>query len=326
MATIKDVARAAGVSISTVSKYLNGGNVRPEYAEPIRQAIAQLDFRVNPCARNLKSPRNRSIGVLLPSMKVSFFGTIVSALDKTLRDSGYHTTICCYDCDHGLERNYLSFLLSNGIDGLIYMPEDLSAEEYYELTQKCNIPVVQVDRIIQGVQTDAVLVDNTASSYAAVSHLIAQGHRRIALITGHTSIFTAKERLVGYLRALADNKIPYDDSLVFSGDYSFTTGYQNFRLMMELSDPPTAIFCVNDDITMGVIAADRDHQNRGGKPMCIFGYDCVEVCNLMRPAIPVVQQPEAEIGRMAGSYLLERLSGYDGPPRISRLRCNIINK
>ena len=320
MATIKDVARTAGVSISTVSKYINGGNVRPEYAEPIRQAIAQLEYRVNPCARNLKSSRSRSIGVLLPTMKVSFFGTIVSSLDKILRSSGYHTVICCYDSNHGLERNYLTFLLGNGIDGLVYMPEDLSTEEYYELTNKCSIPVVQVDRIIQGVETDSVLTDNTASSYAAVTHLIAQGHRRIALITGHSSIFTAKERLVGYLRALADNQIPYDDSLVASGDYSFSTGYQYFQAFLELPDPPTAIFCVNDDITMGVIAADRDNQNRGGKPIAIFGYDCVEVCNLMTPPIPVVQQPEMEIGRTAGTYLLERLSGYDGPPRISRLR------
>lgn len=324
MATIKDVARTAGVSISTVSKYMNGGNVRPEYAEPIRQAISQLEYRVNPCARNLKSPRQRSVGVLLPTMKVAFFGTIVTALDKLLRGSGYHTIICCYDSDHGLERQYLSFLLSNGIDGLIYVPEDLSAEEYEELTQKCNIPVVQVDRFIQGVQTDIVLTDNTASSYEATSHLIAQGHRRIGLIIGSTIITTSKERLVGYLRALSDHGIPYDDSLVCSGDYLFSNGYQRFNDLTALSDPPTAILAGNNDITIGVIAADRDNQNRGCAPMTVFGYDCVEVCNLMRPRIPVVQQPETEIGRIAAEYLLDRLSGYDGEPRISRLKSTLI--
>lgn len=324
MATIKDVAHAAGVSISTVSKYMNGGNVRPEYAEPIRQAIAQLDYRVNPCARNLKSPRQRSVGVLLPTMKIAFFGTIVSALDKVLRDSGYHTIICCYDSDHGLERHYLSFLLANGIDGLIYSPEDLSAEEYEELTHKCNIPVVQVDRFIQGVQTDAVLVDNATLTYNAASHLIAQGHRRIGMIIGSTVITTSKERLVGYLRALADHHIPYDDSLVCSGDYVFSTGYQSFQTLFDLPNPPTAIIGGNNDITIGVIAADRDNQNRGGKPTTIFGFDCVEVCNIMRPRIPVVQQPEAEIGRTAALYLLDRLSGYDGAPRISRLNGTLI--
>ena len=324
MATIKDVARAAGVSISTVSKYLNGGNVRPEYAEPVRKAIAQLGFRANPYARSLRTTRSRSIGVLLPTLKVAFFGNIVSALDRTLRAGGYHTTICCYDTDHGLERDYLSFLLSNGIDGLVYMPEHLSVEEYNELTQKSSIPVVQVDRIIQGVQTDAVLADNAESVYAAMTHLIKLGHRRIALITGHNYIFTAKERMVGYLRALSDHNIPYDDTLVFSGDYAFTTGHQSFHSMVALPDPPTAICCVNDDITVGVITAIKEYEGQGGIGMDVFGYDCVDVCRIMSPAVPVVQQPEAEIGRLAGTYLMERLGGFDGPPRVSRLQNTII--
>lgn len=324
MATIKDVARLAGVSISTVSKYLNGGNVRPEFAEPVRQAIAKLEYRANPYARSLRTTRSRSIGVLLPTLKVSFFGNIVSALDRTLRAGGYHTVISCYESDHGLERDYLSFLLSNGIDGLVYMPEDLSAEEYHELTQKNSMPVVQVDRTIQGIQTDAVLADNSESVYTAVSHFIEQGHRRIALITGHTYIFTAKERLVGYLRALSDHKIPYDDALVFSGDYHFATGYQSFQAMTALEDPPTAVCCVNDDITVGVIAAAKEYSAANHKPIAVFGYDCVDVCSIMSPSIPVVHQAEAEIGRLAGTYLMERLAGFDGPPRVSRLQNTII--
>lgn len=324
MATIKDVAQAAGVSISTVSKYLNGGHVRPENLEPIRKAITELGYHANPYARSLRTTPSRSVGILLPTLKLSFFGNIIAALDKTLRTGGYHTTICCYDSDHGLERDYLRFLLSNGIDGLVYMPEDLSAEEFDELTKKCRIPVVQVDRMIQGVQTDAVLVDNTSSAYTAVSHLIKQGHRRIALITGHTYIFTAKERLVGYLRALSDHGIAYDDTLVFSGDYHFSNGYQSFQAMMAMPDPPTAVFCVNNDITVGVIAAAREFQNQSGRPIAIFGYDCVDICSLMSPSIPVVQQPENEIGQLAGAYLMERLNGYDGSPRLSRLASTLI--
>ena len=324
MATIKDVARMAGVSISTVSKYLNGGNVRPEYAEPVRKAIAELDYHANPYARNLRAAPSRSIGVLLPTLTVSFFGHIISALDRTLRAGGYHTVICCYETDHGLERDYLSFLLNNGIDGLVYMPDYLSAEEYLELTEKSSIPVVQVDRIIQGVQTDAVLSDNTDSTYKAVTHFIAKGHRRIALITGPTHAFTARERLVGYLRALSDHSIPYDDALVFSGGFNFTNGYQSFQKLMTLPDPPTAACCVNDDITVGVIAAGQEYRNQSTKSVDIFGYDCVDVCSLMSPAIPVVHQPEEEIGQLAGTYLMERLEGYNGPPRISRLHSTII--
>ena len=189
MATIKDVARMAGVSISTVSKYLNGGNVRPENLEPIRSAIAALDYRANPFARCLKAQRSRSIGILLPNMAAPFFGTMVMALDTILREHGYHSMICCYGSSHGLERDYFRFLLSTGVDGMVYVPEDLSAEEFRELTAQRPIPVVQVDRAIQGVETDAVLV-NTAIAVAHDPVAMARAFRlateagRMAYIAG----------------------------------------------------------------------------------------------------------------------------------------------
>ena len=197
MATIKDVARMAGVSVSTVSKYINGGNVLPEKAEPICRAIAALEYRVNPFARGLKAQRNRSIGILLPDMAAPFYGSVVTALDKTLRENGYHVLISCYSSNHGLERDNLQFLISNGIDGLLYIPEDLTAEEFHELTANRSIPIVQVDRRIENVVSDAVLVNNTEAVYQAVSRLLQKGHRRIASITGPKYVLTAKERQIG---------------------------------------------------------------------------------------------------------------------------------
>lgn len=325
MATIKDVAKLAGVSISTVSKYLNGGNIRPENLEPIRSAIAQLDYRANPFARGLKANRSRSIGILLPTMTAPFFGTMVTALDKVLREHGYHSMICCYGSNHGLERDYLSFLLTTGIDGLVYAPEDLSADEYYELIAQRPVPVVQVDRVIQGVATDAVLVNNTETVYKAVSTLLEKGHRRTAIITGPKSVFTAKERLVGYLRALSDHDISYDDALVHSGDLIFATGYTGFSRLMQIPNPPTAIVCTNYDITMGVITAAQERGIRLPEDIDLFGFDSVEVCSLMTPSLPVAQQPENEIGQTAAAYLMERLNGYEGGPRQSRLENRLVN-
>lgn len=325
MATIKDVAKLAGVSISTVSKYLNGGNIRPENLEPIRSAIAQLDYRANPFARGLKANRSRSIGILLPTMTAPFFGTMVTALDKVLREHGYHSMICCYGSNHGLERDYFSFLLTTGIDGLVYAPEDLSADEYYELIAQRPVPVVQVDRVIQGVATDAVLVNNTETVYKAVSTLLEKGHRRTAIITGPKSVFTAKERLVGYLRALSDHDISYDDALVHSGDLIFATGYTGFSRLMQIPNPPTAIVCTNYDITMGVITAAQERGIRLPEDIDLFGFDSVEVCSLMTPPLPVAQQPENEIGQTAAAYLMERLNGYEGGPRQSRLENRLVN-
>lgn len=326
MATIKDVARRAGVSMSTVSKYINGGNIREENIAAIREAIAALDYRVNPFARSLKAQRNRSIGILLPNMTAPFYGTVVTALDKALRERGYHSLISCYGSDHGLERDNLHFLITNGIDGLIYVPEDLSADEFYEMTSKCGIPVVQIDRVIQGVSSDAVLVDNPDAVYHGVSRLIEEGHRRIAIISGPKSVFTAKERQIGYLRALSDHGILYDDALVISGQNEFATGYLGCKTLMQLDERPTAIFATNYDITIGLITAAREQGLRIPEDIDIFGFDCVEICTMMKPSVPVVHQPEQEIGLTAATYLIQRLEGYSGEPRTTRLKCSFIRE
>ena len=323
MATIKDVARLAGVSVSTISKYLNGGNVLEENAEAIRKAIAELDYRVNPFARSLKTQKSRSIGVLLPEMTPPFFGSVVISLDRTLREHGYHTLISCYSSSYGLERENLQFLMSNGIDGLIYAPEDISAEEFYDLTANCSIPTVQIDRMIQGVSSDTVLVDNAEAAYNAVTHLLNRGHRRIATITGPKSVYSAKERLVGYLRALSDHGILYDDSLVISGPYEFGTGYRALDTLLNLPDPPTAIFITNYDFTIGLVTAAREKGIAIPEQLDIFGFDCVEICTMMNPPLPVVQQPESEIGRIAAEYMIQRLEGYKGDPRITKLNCKL---
>ena len=324
MATIKDVARLAGVSISTISKYINGGNVRSENAEAIRHAIQTLDYRVNPFARSLKTQRSRSIGVLLPDMTAPFFGSVVTALDKVLREHGYHCLISCYSSNHGLERDNLQFLISTGIDGLIYAPEDISSDEFFELTANCCIPVVQIDRMIQGVSGDTVLVDNADAVYNAISHLAQRGHKRIAMITGPKSVFSAKERQVGYLRALSDHGILFDNDLFISDDNTFATGYHGFHKLYQLNDRPTAIMTTNYDITIGLVTAIRELGIRIPDDIDIFGFDCVDVCTMMKPPLPVVYQPEQEIGQIAAEYIIQRLNGFDGDARITRLNCKII--
>lgn len=323
MTTIKDVARRAGVAVSTVSKYINGGNVQKENAQAIRNAIEELDYRVNPFARNLKSQRSRSIGILIPDMTAPFYGNVITAMDKIFREHGYHTLVSCYGANHGLERDNLQFLISNGIDGLVYASEDLSADEFYELTANHSIPMVQIDRVIQGVTSDAVLVDNADAVYTAVSTLIAKGHRRIGLIAGPKSVFTAKERQVGYLRALSDHGILYDDELVISDQNVFATGYRGCEALLQLEERPTAIVTTNYDITIGLFTAVRDQGLRIPDDIDIFGFDCVNVCTMMKPPLPVVYQPEQEIGQLAAGFLIERLNGYTGDTRVTRLKCNI---
>lgn len=321
MATIKDVAHMAGVSIATVSKYMNGGNVRAENMEAISRAVEALDYRVNPFARSLKTQRSRFIGILIPDITTPFFGCVLTALEKVLREHGYHSIISCYSADHGLERDNLRFLISTGIDGLVYVPEDVTADEFYELTSNSNIPVVQIDRMIPGVNSDTVLVNNTEAAYQAVSQLVDKGHSRVAMISGPKSVLTAKERQIGYLKAISDHDMLYDDSLMISEQNEFATGYRGCVRLMGQENPPTAIFATNYNITMGCITAARERGLRIPEDVDVFGFDCVEICTMMKPPLPVVYQPEQEIGQVAAEYLIQRLNGFEGDPRITRLNC-----
>ncbi len=324
MATIKDVAKTAGVSLATVSKYINGGTLREENAQAVAAAIAKLNYHANPFARNLKAQHSRSIGILLPDLTAPFFGSVVTNLDKTLRENGFHTLISCYGSNHGLERENLQFLLSSGIEGLVYIPEDLSANEFLELTAAHNIPIVQVDRLILGTESDAVLVNNSDAVYDAVNALIKKGHQRIATIAGPKSVYTAKERHIGYLKALSDHDILYDDAMSISGDNTFATGYLGFETLMALPQPPTAVFTSNYDITMGLLTAARERGLQIPEDLDIFGFDCVHICSMMKPPLPVVHQPEAEIGVTAANLLIDRLSGYSGAPRVVQLPCKLV--
>ena len=324
MATIKDVARMANVSVSTVSKYINGGNVRGANAQAIAEAIESLGFRANPFARGLKAQRNRSIGVLLPDMSVPFFGNVLNALERTLREHGYPVLISCYGSDHGRERDNLHFLLSNGIDGLVYFPEDISATEFYELSANFNIPVVQVDRCIQGLKSDTVLVNNSDAAYAAVKNLISHGHRRVGIISGPKTVLTAKQRQIGYLRALSDHGIVYDDALMILGPNEFATGYLGFEALMCLQDPPTAVFTTNYNLTMGLVTAAREQGLKVPEELDVFGFDCADICSMLKPPLPVVHQPEQEMGRLAATYLIDRLEGYDGENRVTELKCRVL--
>lgn len=321
MATIKDVAQLAGVSVSTVSKLLNGGNVLEENAKAIRKAIEELDYRVNPFARSLKTQKTRTIGVLIPEMTAPFFGNVIRSLDQVLREHGYHTLVSCYSSSYGLERENLHFLINNGIDGLIYAPENVTAEEFYDLIANTSIPMVQIDRRILGVNSDTVLVNNADAAYIAVTHLLNRGHRRIATITGPKGVYSAMERLVGYLRALSDHGILYDDNLVISDQYKFATGYKALDTLLQLPDPPTAIFTTSYDLTIGLVTALRERGMNISKDLEIIGFDCMEICTIMNPPLPVVYQPESEIGKVAADFMIQRLDGYIGAPRVTKLKC-----
>lgn len=323
MATIKDVAGYTGLSVATISKFLNGGTVKERNRALIVKAIEELDYQVNPFARSLKTRKSYTVGVLLPSVTAPFFGNILTAMDICFREKGYNLVISSYESDPHLERWKLESFVNNGIDGLVYMPENMDKKSYNELLGSRNMPVVLVDRLIPDVNVDAVVVNNSTAVYSAAEVLIEKGHRRIGFIVGPLNVFTAQERCTGLERVCSDYGIEIDPQLRKTGAYTVSEGYRMFNELMNMQDPPTAVISTNHDLTIGAITAANERGIALPQDVEFFGYDCTEVCRLMNPPLCTVEQPEHEIGTTAAQYLLDRLEGNQEPPRLTRLKAQL---
>lgn len=321
MSTIKDVARRTGLSLSTISKYLNGGNVREENRLAIDAAVAELGYSVNVFARSLKANRSMTVGILLPTISSPFFGRVVASMEAVLRGSGYECFVCSYDFDREQELDKLDFLARYHVDGLVYVPENVSAEELR--ARVGAIPVVLIDRSLQDASYDTVVVDNLNAVYMAVEHLIGRGHRRIGLIAGPQSISTARERTVGYRRVLEDYRLPVDESLIAVGNYDLESGSRLFGALLDMPQPPTAVFVTNYDMTLGAIMAAHERGIALPEQMDFIGYDNVDLCSVVSPRLEIVEQPMDEMGLRAAELLLSRLAADHSPAKLLRLKARL---
>ena len=323
MSTIKDVARRTGLSLSTISKYLNGGTVREENRLAIDAAVAELGYSVNVFARSLKANRSMTIGVLLPTISSPFFGRVVAAMEPVLRRSGYECFVCSYDFDREQELKKLEFLARYHVDGIVYVPENVTAGEVR--ARVGAIPVVLIDRSLDQADYDTVVVDNLNAVYMAIELLIGRGHRRIGLIAGPQTISTARERTVGYRRVLEDYRLPVDESLILAGNYDLESGSRLFRALLDMPQPPTAVFVTNYDMTLGAIMAAHERGVALPAQMDFIGYDNVDLCSIVTPRLDIVEQPMDEMGRRAAELLIARMSGSDQPARLLRLKARLAN-
>ncbi len=326
MATIRDVANYAGVSIATVSKYINGGNVLAENKVLIEEAIEKLNYQVNIMARGLKTNKTMTIGILIPSLTNLFFTTIIASLESIIQTEGYSTIISNYQEDVDLEREKLEFLATRNVDGIIMVP---SGQGNLDLITKLNkdTPIILIDRNIEGAQLDAVLTDNINGSYTAVEKFIAKGHRRIGVICGPKEHYTAEERLVGYERVHRDYKLKIDPELIKFGDYQLEGGHRALTQLLDLEVPPTAIFVTNYEMTLGAVIALNEMGVSIPQDVSIIGYDNLELAKLVKPPLSMVIQPMEAIGKTAAQLLLQRLNGdRSGFPSLHRLESELMIK
>ncbi|WP_099361210.1 LacI family DNA-binding transcriptional regulator [Fredinandcohnia onubensis] len=324
MSTIKDVAKKAGLSIGTVSRYINGYSLKEENRKKIEEAINLLDYKSNPFARGLRTNKTNTIGVLIPRITDVFCTQVIEGVEEFLNPLDYSVVISSANDDIKKQKDKLEYLKSKYVDGVIIMSVS-SSELYADELLDAGIPVVLIDRLVKGYELDAVVADNVNGSYSAVEMLINRGHRKIGIIAGPSEIYTAQERLTGYMRALNDYNIPLNDDYIVHSEYNKDGGSDAFRSLISLSERPTAIFTTNYPTTVNSMKIMMELGLKMGEDISLCGYDQTELFQMFNPPISVVVQPSKEIGKNAASILLKRIDGNGNLfPEIRRLKTQLI--
>ncbi|PLS18758.1 LacI family transcriptional regulator [Bacillus sp. M6-12] len=324
MATIKDVSRMTGISTGTVSRYLNGYKVKKANEVKIKEAIQELDYKVNQMARGLKTNKSYTIGVLIPSITDIFTNQVIEGMEETLDKENYSLIVCNSRQCLKTEEEKIRFLKEKRVDGIIMMPVSNQGQHVQEIIDD-GTPVILIDRLLEGVEADAVVCDNVNGSYKAVEEMIRLGHRKIGIIAGPADIYTARERLNGYVRALSDYMIPIDDSLILHGDYKKGGGYEAYQKFMQKENRPTVIFATNYETTMTGVKYFMENDIKIGEDISLFGYDNTDVFQMLTPRIATVIQPMNDIGETAARILLKRIENdYTLFPNVSRLKTKIL--
>jgi LacI family transcriptional regulator len=307
-ATIREIARAAGVSIATVSRVINGRpDVSPQTREAVLRVVREHGFSTNRNARALSGGRTGLVGVTLPILEAAYFAVIVSGTAEALYEHDMRIVLCPTLHQHEREVTLLDRLMHGTTDGAILMlPEESNAE--LRALQETGYPFVVVDPRVQLDQgIPAVSASNASGARAVVEHLLSLGHRRIGAILGPADWMATTERLNGYRSALAAAGVLATRDLVVESDFSIESGEAAAAALLDLPERPTAIFGFNDNVAIGALRAAEARGLTVPDDLSVVGFDDSEQSGLVTPALTTVRQPLAEMGRMAVSLLLRLL-------------------
>lgn len=314
MATIVDVARAAGVSTATVSRVLNNHpQVDPRLAATVRKAAKELGYRPSRVARSLRTRQSRVWALIISDIRNPFFTDMIRGVEDVAYAAGYSLILCNAEQDAAKEASYLELAIAENVGGLVLTPSgpatDLAA------LHEAGIPVVLADRLLATFPADSVVVDNAAGARQAVGHLAANGYRRIACITGPLTTTTGADRYSGYRQALADAGLPQPESLARVADYLETGGHSAMAELLALDERPDAVFAANNLMTIGALHAIAEAGLRIPEDIAVIGFDDMSWTTLLQPPLTTVAQPTYDLGVETGRLLRSRLDGYTGAAR-----------
>lgn len=301
--TLAQVALEAGVSPSTVSRFLNGtARVKPEKEECIRQVIERLGFRPDHAARTLAGGRTNTVGVITQFIDSPFYGEVLRGIEDTLRQAHYVPLFVSGHWDQQEEMACIDLLLERKVDGLIAVSSCLTDEALVEIAEK--VPLVVTGRRLKGTRIASLDYDNIGGARHAVEHLIALGHRDIAFVSGPTSHADARERLGGYMAALGANA-HRDPRLIVDADYQEQGGYEATMRLLASGVRFTAILAANDQMAFGVRLALYEQGLRVPHDVSLVGFDDLYFSRYMTPPLTTVHHSAQDLGRLASEAWME---------------------
>lgn len=304
MAAIKDVARRAGVSTSTVSHVLNGTKyVSPALRERVLAAVRELGYRPNRIARSLKTRATATLGVVVPNMLTYAFAPILKGI-ATAVGTGFGLILADSEDRWGREDAHIRAMLDRQVDGLILLPVGGRKGEALQEAAGRHVPVVLVDAEAVGVPVASVLADYAQGSYEAVVACVEAGHRRIAFIAGSLDTYVRRSAFAGYLRGLAEGSLEMDPMLVRTNNASVVGGYKALVQLMHLRRPPDAVLVADHAMTLGAMKAIRELGFRCPGDLCLIGLGDFEWAELTHPPITVVSPPYDALGAAAGDAVV----------------------
>ena len=307
-ATIRDIREQTGLSLATISKYLNGGNVLPENKVKIDAAIKDLHYEVNEIARGLVTNKTRTIGVVVFSVERIFCGTLIRYIGERLRREGYGMLICDSSSDEEIEAQNIRFLLSKKVDGIIVIPVS-GSKQFLEPAKNAGVPVVLVDRPVSDSDFDCVKIDNRVAAIKAVELLIKNNHKDIAIIYGNE--VTGSERYKGFLDAMESAGLKVNKDYCFSGRHSMEFGYQSMSKLLAMKKRPTAVFMTNYELTLGAVMAVNESRLKCPDDISMIGFDDLVLSHVLNPRMYMVAQPMKEMGEKAAEMILAHINSEE---------------
>ncbi len=315
MSTIIDVARVASVSTATVSRVINAPHkVREETRHQVYHAMTLCNYKYNALARGFATKRSHIIGLIIPTVTNPIFAESVRGVQDHVEASGYRVVLGNSDYSLNTEKKLIQVFIEMRVDGLIITTTDLNGPHLTELVEE-KFPFVLLYSTVRRGPLSCVGIDNFRGGYRATEHLVAFGHRRIAMLAGDFS-FSDKSfhRWHGYRKCLRDHGIAYDSKLLIQTTYALESGITAVKQLMRIKPPPTAIFCSNDFMAIGVLEGARELGLRVPEDLSVVGFDGMPMMAFFKPGLDTIQQPAYDMGKIGSEVVLRRIDNPGEKP------------